>query len=162
MEYLDQDFQADTTNQLEPTRTIRQDWHTSARWANFLAITWFIFTIIGLIGTLSIGATMEQLALLGADSPGMELLMAQRIPLTIMFLAILALYTALAWFQFRFAKNMRHALQFTDQDALEQSWLQFRNLFRWSGILVIAMIIFYIAFIALIGTTMMGAGIPVG
>ncbi|MBK9335802.1 MAG: hypothetical protein IPM98_04160 [Lewinellaceae bacterium] len=157
MEYLDQDFQANTTNQLEPTRLIRQDWHTTARWANFLAIVWFIFVAIGLLGTLSLGTAMEQLALLGADSPGLELLMSQTTALTIIVLAILAFYSALALFQFRFAKNMRDALQFTNQDALEQSWLQFRNLLRWSGIFVIALIVLYGVLLVFVATSVMGS-----
>lgn len=156
MEYLDQDFQANTSNQLASTRPMRQDWHTTARWANFLAIVWFIFTGIGLIGTLSIGTTLEQMAMLGVN-PVFELLIAQKATLTVFALAVMGVYVALALYQYRFAKNMRQALQFNDQAALEASWLHFRNLFRWGGIFTIAVIIAYVGFIALMGTMLASA-----
>ena len=50
-------------------------------------------------------------------------------------------------FQFRFANQMKKAIRFTNQEAFEQSWQNFRNLFRWTGVLVVVMILLYFVLI---------------
>ncbi len=141
MEYLDQDFQASSA-QLEPTREIREDWRITARWGNFLAIIGFVFIGIGLLAAFSLSTVINMLSLMGGSNPGLELLGSMGGWLAVVVLAGLAVQFMIVLFQYRFAKNLKMAVLQTDQSAFEEAWLQFRNLFRWYGILIIASMVF--------------------
>lgn len=159
MEYPNQNFQSN--NPVQPTRVMRQDWHVTARWGNFFAIVWLVFAGIGILSIFTIGPAIDRLALLGEDAV-LDVFLQYKTLLTAVSLVASGIYMVLAIFQYRFSQNMRQALQFTDQDALEASWLNFRNLFRWAGIFTIAMIALYFVLIALLGATMaqtVGGGI---
>lgn len=151
MEYSNQDFQTNTSASFQPTRSMRQDWHGTARWGNFLAIVWFVFAGIALIGTMTIGTALDTMQLPGGDDIFIEQILYYKTPLILVSIIVAGMYVALALFQYRFSKNMRQALQFTDQEALEASWLNFRNLFRWAGIFTIAIIVLYFGFVVAIG-----------
>lgn len=151
MEYPNQNFQSN--NPVQPTRVMRQDWHVTARWGNFFAIVWLVFAGIGILSIFTIGPAIDRLALLGEDAV-LDVFLQYKTLLTAVSLVASGIYGVLALFQYRFSQNMRQALQFTDQDALEASWLNFRNLFRWAGIFTIAMIALYFVLIALLGATM--------
>ena len=140
MEYLDQDFQA-SSSQLQPTREIREDWRITARWGNFLAIIGFVFIGIGLLAAFSLSTVINMLSLMGGSNPGLEMLGSMGGWLAVIVLIGLAVQFMIVLFQFRFAKNLKMAVLQTDQTALEEAWLQFRNLFRWYGILIIASIV---------------------
>lgn len=151
MESLDHNFQQHNPNASETTWQMRQDWHTTARWARFLSIVSFVFSGIGLLGTLGISTVLEQMMAIGnstgMENPMLEVMLAQKSVFTIFFLLIIGAQVAVNLFQFRFASRLKDALQFTDQQALEEAWLNFSNFFKWSGIMVIAFIAIYFLFI---------------
>lgn len=157
MEYLDQDFQS-SSSQLQPTREIRENWRITARWGNFLAIVGFVFIGIGLLAAFSLSTVINMMSAMGASSPGLELLASMGGWLAVVVLIGLVVQFMIVLFQFRFAKNLKIAVMQTDQTALEEAWLQFRNLFRWYGILIIASIVIgvlaNVAMFAFLSTTM--------
>jgi len=152
MESLDHNFQQHTSNASDTTWQMRQDWHITARWARFLSIVSFVLAGIGLLGTLSISTALEQMMVLGGgmDNPFMEAMLAQKTGLTVFCLIIIGLQVAVNLFQFRFANRLKDALQFTDQQALEDAWLNFSSFFKWSGIMVIVFIALYFVFVVFI------------
>jgi hypothetical protein len=82
------------------------------------------------------------LAAMGGSSPELELLGSMGGWLAVLVLVVLAVQFMIVLFQFRFAKNLKTAVLQTDQPAFEEAWLQFRNLLRWYGILIIAGVVF--------------------
>ncbi|MCB0534072.1 MAG: hypothetical protein H6574_05275 [Lewinellaceae bacterium] len=140
MEYLDQDFQS-SASQLQPTREIRENWRITARWGNFLAIIGFVFIGFGLLAAFSLSTVINMMSAMGGSNPALELLGSMGGWLAVVVLIGLAVQFMIVLFQYRFAKNLKIAVMQTDQTALEEAWLQFRNLFRWYGIMIIASII---------------------
>lgn len=140
MEYLDQDFQS-SASQLQPTREIRENWRITARWGNFLAIIGFVFIGFGLLAAFSLSTVINMMSAMGGNNPALELLGSMGGWLAVVVLIGLAVQFMIVLFQYRFAKNLKIAVMQTDQTALEEAWLQFRNLFRWYGIMIIASII---------------------
>lgn len=151
MESLDHNFQQHTSDASGTTWQMRQDWHTTARWARFLSIVSFVLSGIGLLFTLGFSTVLEQMMAIGSstgmENPMLEAMLNEKSIVTIFFFIIIGAQVAVNLFQFRFAGRLKDALQFTDQQALEEAWLDFSNFFKWSGIMVIAFIVVYFAFI---------------
>jgi uncharacterized membrane protein YhaH (DUF805 family) len=152
MESLDHNFQQHSSDASGTTWQMRQDWHITARWARFLSIVSFVLSGIGVLGTLSISSALEQMMQFGGDmgNPMVEAMLSQKGVLTVFLLLLIGAQIAVNLFQFRFAGRLKDALQFTDQQALEEAWFQFSNFFKWSGIMVIVFIVLYFAFIIFI------------
>lgn len=157
MESLDQDFQYNAADQLQVTRAMRQDWQTTGKWAFFLSIIGFVFIGLGLLVAGSLTQVINMMQAMGTDNPALELFSSMGTGLTIFYLLMLALQLAITYFHFRFAQQLKRAVQFTDQDAHEQAWLNFRNFLRINGIVFIVVIVFYIIAILSFGYLMRGA-----
>ncbi|MBK6930843.1 MAG: hypothetical protein IPH12_08180 [Saprospirales bacterium] len=146
MENLDQDISFDASNQLAPTREMRQNWYETASWAKFISIVGFIMAGIALLLVSSLTTIFAMLAQMGVDTPGLNLLNSLGTGMTIYMLVLVAVQVALNLFQYRFATRLKTAVQRTDQVAFEEAWLNFRNLFRWSGVFLIVLVVFYLVF----------------
>lgn len=140
MEYLDQDLQNES-NQIEVSRHMREDWQTTSKWANFIAIVGFVFLAIGLIAITGLPTVLSTMAAMGGESGGMLFFESISNYLIVGGVIALGLQFAITLFQFRFAQNLKQAIAFNNQQAFEIAWLNFRNLFRWNGILIIASIV---------------------
>ena len=152
MDYLDQDFQANTSNQIQFTPGLREDWRITARWANFLAIVGFISIGIGALALIGMSTMLSTLSSMGMGNPGLEMMQSSFGSVFIVFLLLaMGVQVVITLFQFRFARNMKRALDATDQLAFEDAWMYFRNFFRWSGIMLIVVLTVYL----LIGIAML-------
>jgi len=144
MESLDHNFSAHSADRSGTTWQMRQDWHVTARWARFMAIVAFVTAGISLIGMIGMSSALEQMMLLGGmDNPVLGAMLSQKALFAGIILVVVGVQVAVNLFQFRFANRMKEALQFTDQTALEDAWLQFSNFFKWTGIMIIGFIALY-------------------
>lgn len=143
MEYLDQDFQQDSGEGLEVTRTMRQDWHTISRWVNFLSIVGFVLIGISLIAIGSLPKALSMLAYMGGENPMLELMTSMGTGLIFIMLLLLGVQFGLYYLLFRFARQLRQAIQHTNQEAFEDAWLNYRNFLRITGILLIVVLSIY-------------------
>jgi hypothetical protein len=112
----------------------------TAKWGNFLSILGFIFTGIFVLVALFAGALIG-----GLNSPyGGGAIMGAGF-ITVVYLIIAAVNFFMALFLYRFASKMKAALYSNDQDTLNASFLNLKNLYKLIGILAII----YLAFIVL-------------
>ncbi|MBL7774725.1 MAG: hypothetical protein JNK89_01915 [Saprospiraceae bacterium] len=141
--YLDQDFQANSSAGIEVTPQLRDDWRLTSRWANFLSIIGFIFLGLSLLGIGTVSTVFATLADRGFDNPALQLFQAMGGWFTATMVLMLIAQFIITLAQFRFASKLREAIDRNDQAAFEYAWLQFRNFFRWSGIMVAAVLVLY-------------------
>ena len=112
----------------------------TAKWGVFLSIVGFIISGIIVIAALFAGT------FLGSMSGGMGAapVMSAGV-ITVIYLIIAAVYFFMSLFLYRFATKMKAALYSNDQDTLNNSFLNLKNLYKLMGILTII----YLAFIVL-------------
>ncbi len=146
MEFANQESSPEQAPQLETTRIMRQEWFSTARWANFLAIAGFIGTGIVLLVAISLPSIFAQLM-----SSGIFAEQETAFPFATMGVGFAALVVVSALvqlvllvMQYRFAANLKRAVQQTDQRHFEQAWFYFRNLYRWTAIITILFIGIYL------------------
>ena len=152
MESLDQDFQSNTANQLNVTRTMREDWLSTSKWAFFISIVVFIFIGLGFIIALSLTQVINMMqSMSGVDNPVLSIMGSMGSALTVFYILVLGLQLVINYFQYRFAQQLKRAVQLTDQDAHEQAWLNFRNFCRINGIMLIVMLVLYIILLGSMG-----------
>lgn len=154
MNTLDNDFLAD--NGLKASRTAQYDWLQISKWALFLSIVGFVFLAIGLYGLTNISRSFEMMSAMGAmggGDPTITALFSEMTgPITVMIVVVYAIQFAINYFQLMFSLKLKQAVNNTDQQALEQAWLNFRNLFRTVGIIFIVLILFFVGVIGLISS----------
>lgn len=160
MEYLDQDFQPESQTGLTTTREMRQDWQITARWAKFLSIVGFVMLGLAALYMLAIPTLVARLGAMGMEVTALEMLLSYGVWFGLFFLTGLGIQFMMNLFQLRFANNLKGALQFKDQHAFEQSWLNLRNLFRWIGILIIVSFVSSLLFSVVLYTGFLSGGLP--
>ncbi len=137
-------YSSEFSSQLEhTTEPMHMDWHTTARWANFLAIVNYV--VWGLITIMTFVAVFER----NTEDLGLFPFNSSALFLGGMFLSLI-LFLVINTFLYRFAQRLKIALTFNNQEDFETAWLNFRNYFRWNGIFVIVFFLFYIAIIMIV------------
>lgn len=125
----------------------------TAKWARFLAIVGFVFLGIMVLGAIffistleSMGMAEDQTGLFGAATAGAALMYI--IGAAVAFFPLL--YT------FRFASQMRDALNSNDQALLNASFQNLKGCYRFLGIVtMIWLVLFALTFIfGIVGTTL--------
>jgi hypothetical protein len=119
----------------------------TAKWATFLAILGFIGS--GILAIIAVFAGTAMSTLSSNPYGGGSALMGAGF-VTALYLVIAVVYFFLSVLLFRFATKMKTALYRTDQDALNNSFLNLKNLYKMMGILAIiylAMMVLGIVFI---------------
>lgn len=149
----------DNFSGLRVSSQMKHNWNTTSKWARFFAILGFVMVGLSLLLVGSVGAAMESIASLSGNMM-LSMMMGPMMTYLTVFLVIVSLVQlAYHYYHLRFANDMKKALQFTDQGAFEESWKNLRNHFRIFGIMVIAVLAFYIiAFIAM--ASMVGSMMP--
>lgn len=148
-----------TNDGLSVTPEMKRNWITSSKWALFFAILGFIYIGFNL---LTIGATssiMQSIATL-SDNPLIEAFMPMMSYMTVISLIFMAALFFVCFFHLRFATNIQRAVNFTDQDAFRNAWLNLRNHFRLYGIILCVVLALYLVlfiFMASLATTMMNS-----
>lgn len=130
---LNTDLQIDLTAQAYLAET--------AKWANFLSIIGFILSVI--IGIVAIFAgTLFGNLTRGFGGSGS---FAGAGFVTVIYLIGAAVYFFMSLFLFRFASKMKTALITNDQQTLNSSFLNLKNLYKLMGILTLV----YLSFLVL-------------
>jgi len=116
----------------------------TAKWANFLAILGYVFLGLIVIMALFMGTALASLSAAGGIGGGV---------ITIVYLAIAALYFFPIYFLHRFAANMKNAFDHNDNEAMTEGFNFLKKHYKFIGILMIVMISFYVLifFLALLG-----------
>jgi len=113
----------------------------TAKWGVFLSIVGFILSGLFVLVALFAGTFMSSMnSAYGGAAP---IIGAGFITVVYLIIALLSFFMAL--FLYRFATKMKTALYTTDQDTLNNSLLNLKNLYKLMGILTII----YLAFIVL-------------
>ncbi len=112
----------------------------AAKWGNFLGILGFISSAILVIVALFAGVTLGSLN--SAYGGGGALMGAGFITMLYLIIAVVNFFISL--FLYRFSSKMKLALYSTDQDALNNSFLNLKNLYKMLGILAIIYIVFIV------------------
>ena len=113
----------------------------TAKWCNFLSIVGFILSGILAVVALFAGTFLGSLSSrYGGNS---SIIGAGFI--TVIYLLIAALYFFMSLFLYRFSSKMKTALYSNDQDSLNNSFLNLKNLYKMMGILTII----YLSFLVL-------------
>ncbi len=146
---LDSDFS--TSDALNITPAMRNNFSEIARWAKFLAIIGFVGIGLTVIFALIIGLFMNSLSNELVAAAGMISTTA----LMIAYLLIAALYFFPILYLFRFAGKMQLALKTNDNEELQASFANLKSMFKFIGILTIIVLGFYV--LAIIGSTVFGA-----
>jgi Family of unknown function (DUF5362) len=112
----------------------------TAKWSVFLSIVGFVLSGILVVVALFAGTFLGSMnsGLGAAPVIGAGLI-------TVLYLIIAALYFFMSLFLYRFATKMKAALYSNDQDTLNNSFLNLKNLYKLMGILTVI----YLAFIVL-------------
>jgi hypothetical protein len=113
----------------------------TTKWANFLSIVGFILSCIIAIFALFAGTMLGSLSR-GFGSRGS---MVGAGFITIVYLIVAAVYFFMSLFLYRFASKMKVALYSSDQDSLNSSFMNLKNLYKMMGIITII----YLGFLAL-------------
>jgi uncharacterized membrane protein len=112
----------------------------TAKWGKFLSIVGFIF--IGLIVIVAIfaGTLLGTMAGFGGNA---MLAGGMSIFITILYLAIAALYFFPCLYMFRFSTKMKRALAENNQELLNSSFENLKSCFKFMGIMTIILLSFY-------------------
>lgn len=136
---------------LQVTAAAKFYWKASASWAKFFAILGFVFLGIYLLSIFSIGESFRTLAMLTGE-PSMANLMEQSTGIMIgIFVLMMVPSFFIYLFHWRFAKQLRTAVDNTDQALFTSAWRNFRNHFRLFGIVSLIGIAFWLVFIIAVG-----------
>lgn len=121
---LNSDLQIDQSSHIYLSET--------ARWANFLSIVGFVLSVILAIAGIFTGVflggmsnTYGNSSLIGAGFAA------------VFYLIIAVLYFVMSLYLYRFASKMKMALYTNDQETLNSSFLNLKNLYKMMGILTI-------------------------
>jgi Family of unknown function (DUF5362) len=109
--------------------------YETAKWASFLSIMGFIGTGIIAIVAIFAGTILGSLSSNSPYGSGPAALGAGFV--TMIYLVVAAIYFFMSLFLFRFATKMKTALNTTDQQSLNNSFLNLKNLYKMMGILTI-------------------------
>ncbi len=126
----------------------------TAKWSKFLAIVGFV--MIGLFVVVAIGIGF----FMGSQFDGMMggASAMGGIGIAAMYLLIALLYFFPTLYLYRFAKQMRAAIDNNNQGALDESFGNLKSCFKFMGIMTVVMLIFYALMLIFgIGAGIMGA-----
>lgn len=112
----------------------------TAKWANFLSIVGFIGIGLIVLGALFGGAFMASAASEFGGGP----LAAGGAFFTIIYLLVAVLYFFPVYYLFKFAKNMKAALQAKDEETLTKGFEYMKSHYKFIGILTIVLLSFYV------------------
>ena len=130
---LNTEVQIDTTTHAYLAET--------AKWSNFLSIVGFVLSVIIGIVALFAGTILGNLT----NSYGGGGSFAGAGILTVIYLIIAAVYFFMSLYLYRFASKMKVALFTNDQETLNNSFLNLKNLYKLMGVLTIV----YLSFLVL-------------
>ncbi|PWS26686.1 hypothetical protein DHW03_17880 [Pedobacter yonginense] len=150
MEDLEQDVPQEV--KLVVTEEMRSYIYEITKWSKFLSIIGFILSALLILGSLSIGAAVNaNPAMLNQLGP---LASIGGIGLTIMYFVIALIYFYPSLLLFRFSNKGKHAVLYGEQESLNEAMLNMKSLFKFWGIMTIAIIFLYFLMIFIVGASL--------
>ncbi len=124
----------------------------AARWARFLAIVGFVFIALFAVFAIAGGSYIANMFRRGNDfdqvgASGFSTGMTIGIIIYYLCIALLVFFAYL--FLYRFAVNMRLALQENNQELLNRSFQNLKILYRYWGILTVVGLLFFALFVVI-------------
>lgn len=123
------------------TEDIRSYLYDTAKWTKFLAIVGFVFTALIAMAAFGSAAFIAALATL---SPGNPLAAMGPGFLMVYFLVIALLYFYPSLLMFRHSNATKQAVLYGDQQSLSVAMLNLKSFFKFWGVLMIVLIVFYV------------------
>ncbi|MEO6539994.1 MAG: DUF5362 family protein [Ferruginibacter sp.] len=112
----------------------------TAKWANFLSIVGFVLS--GIIAVIALFAGTILGSLTNSYGGGTSFIGAGFI--MVIYLIFAALYFFMSLYLYRFASKMKAALYTNDQESLNNSFLNLKNMYKLMGILTIVYLSFMV------------------
>ena len=141
MEDLNQPLDAGADNagqRLRFTEPVRSDLLETSKWVMFFAV--LLFIVLGLVAI----ASLMMIFTAGAMGFGMAIVMIGIYGTLIFFPA---------WYYYKFSTLTRQALNYNDNDALDDGFAYLKRFYRFVGILIIVFIALYLV-LAIVGLSM--------
>ena len=114
----------------------------TARWAKFLGIMGFIFSVLIGIAGLFAGTVLSSMSKM---NPGTNMFINTGV-ISVIYLVIGLIYFLLSLYLYSFGSKMQVALRLTDQSVFNDSLLNLKRVYRMMGVITII----YLAIIALV------------
>ena len=153
MSILDENSGASTNTGLSVTGEMKRNWISTSKWAMFFAIVGFVYIAFALLTMGSTAAIMQTMAMLMRDNPFVDAFMAFIPYMMFITIIMLAVMFFIHFFHLRFSTKIKHAINFSDQQAFTSAWLNLRNHFRLFGIVICVLLAFYVIML-IIGISM--------
>ena len=122
---------------------MKRNWMTTSKWAMFFAILGFVYVGINLLSIGAVSSMMQMIATM-SDNPMLEAILPLMSYFTIISVVGMIALFFVCFYHLKFSTNIQRAVNFTDQVAFENAWLNLRNHFRLYGILICVVIVLYI------------------
>ena len=141
---LGSELQIDTTGHAYLAET--------AKWGMFLSVLGFIGSGVIVLVAIFAATTLSSYNRYGYESASMF----GAGTIMIIYLVIAVIYFFMSLFLYRFSAKMKTALQSTDQDSLNNSFLNLKNLYKMMGIITIVyLVLLVLALVFGVGAAMM-------
>lgn len=113
----------------------------TGKWAHFLGIAGFVFSILTIISAFSVSAVvgkLQQTYGTGLDAKALSS------GLSFLYFAFGVLIFIPSLNLFQFAAGLKHGFNYGDQVSINAAFMRLKSYFRFWGVLIISIIIFYV------------------
>jgi hypothetical protein len=131
------------TSGLSVSAEMKRNWMTTSKWAMFFAIVGFVYIGFNLLSIGSMAATFRMLATMSSN-PFIDAIGPMVPYITVFSLLMMVVVFMICFYHLRFSSQLKKAVNFTDQLAFEQAWMNLRNHFRLYGITVCVVLAMYL------------------
>ena len=123
--------------------------NSSARWGKFLSIVGFVGSGLMVLGGIYFQTIMSSFS---AYTYGSQV--AKYVGIVYIILGIILFFPCL--YLFKFSNKMQEAIRSSNQESLDNAFMNLKSMFKFYGIVTIVILCFYaLAFLFGIGSTMM-------
>ncbi|MCD0489220.1 DUF5362 family protein [Pedobacter sp. MC2016-14] len=144
MEEEIKDFQENPEEQSETliiTEDIRSYIYDTAKWTRFLAVIGFVFSAFTAMFAFSAPGILSTLATVEPTNPLLQL-GSEALMLIFLIFALLYFYPSLLLFNF--ASAAKNAVLYADQEGLSTAMNKLKSFFKFWGVLMMVLILFYL------------------
>ncbi|MVN22733.1 DUF5362 family protein [Mucilaginibacter arboris] len=141
MEELENTEAAGEANEMLITFEAEAYLREAGKWAHFLSITGFVFSVLTIISAFSVGAIVGKLQQTYGSGLDAKALSSG---LSFMYFIFGILIFVPSLYLFQFAASLKNGFTFGDQERLNTAFQKLKSYFRFWGILIISFIVFYL------------------
>ncbi|MGI4020940.1 MAG: DUF5362 family protein [Janthinobacterium lividum] len=125
----------------------------TGKWANFIGMAGFMFSILTVISAFSVGPLVSQLQHTYGSAVEKQALSSG---LTFMFIVFGILIFLPSFYLFQVGAGFKNGFNYADQPSLNLAFQKLKSYFKFFGILIISFLVFYI--ISIISALVSGGG----